>query len=100
MDLEDKRTIFIRMKGSIDNPKIEYDFKGLKTKIKEDIIKEKQTWKELKEQFKQDIGLGKKDTLDKKDNATQTKFELEKPKNNKLKPTLELKKKSEDDDDF
>ena len=100
MDLEDKRTIFIRMKGSIDNPKIEYDFKGLKTKIKEDIIKEKQTWKELKEQFKQDIGLGKKDTLDKKDKATQTKFELEKPKNNKLKPTLELKKKSEDDDDF
>ena len=100
MDLEDRRTIFIRMKGSIDNPKIEYDFKGLKTKIKEDIIKEKQTWKELKEQFKQDIGLGKQDTLDKKDKATQTKFELEKPKNNKLKPTLELKKKSEDDDDF
>ena len=30
----------------------------------------------------------------------QTKFELEKPKNNKLRPTLELKKKSEDDDDF
>jgi hypothetical protein len=100
MDLEDKRTIFIRMKGSIDNPKIEYDFKGLKSKIKEDIIKEKQTLKELKEQFKQDIGLGKKDTLDEKDKATQTKFELEKPKNNKLKPTLELKKKSEDDDDF
>ena len=56
--------------------------------------------KRTKEQFKQDIGLGKKDTLDKKDKATQTKFELEKPKNNKLKPTLELKKKSEDDDDF
>lgn len=100
MDLEDKRTIFIRMKGDIDNPKIEYDFKGLKSKIKEDIIKEKQTWKDLKEQFKQDIGLSKKDTLDKKNKATQNKFELEKPKNNSLKPTLELKKKTEDDDDF
>lgn len=100
MDIEDKRTIFIRMKGNIDNPKIEYDFKGLKSKIKEDIIKEKQNWKDLKEQFKQDIGLIKKDTLDKRNKATQNKFELEKPKNNSLKPTLELKKKTEDDDDF
>jgi len=86
------------MTGSMDDPKIKYDKKGLKQKIKEDLKQEKQTIKEL---LKAEFGLFKKDSLSKKPaNKAEQKFELEKPDNKSAKKALEVKKKKDDDDDF
>jgi hypothetical protein len=98
-DPENRRSVFIVMSGSIDNPTIKYDKKGAKEKIKEDIKQEKQTIKQI---LNEEFGWFKKDSV--KTNATNKsdqKFDIqfgdEKPKPNK---PLQPKKKEDDDEDF
>ncbi|WP_317899089.1 AsmA-like C-terminal region-containing protein [Aurantibacillus circumpalustris] len=93
-DPEYRRSAFIRMTGTIDNPDIKYDFKGQKEKIKDDIAREKKTMKQL---FKEEWNLFKKDTSVTKSKKPETVFELEKPEQASPKKTLELKKKEEED---
>ena len=98
-DPENRRSVFIRMTGPIDNPTIKYDRKGAKEKIKEDIKQEKQTIKQI---LKEEFGLFKKDSIKaKEEEKANQKFNIqfgeEKPKktNNGLQP-----KKKEDTEDF
>ncbi len=100
-DPENRRCVFVTMTGTVDNPVIKYDRKGLKQKIGEDIKVEKQNLKSL---LKEEFGLFKKDsTLSKtREEKAEQKFKIEfgdkkeaRPKNN-----LQPKKKAEDDDDF
>ncbi|MBL7930807.1 MAG: hypothetical protein JNL60_02840 [Bacteroidia bacterium] len=95
-DNDNKRSAFILMTGTIDNPVIKYDRKGLKEKIGSDIKKEKQN---LKQVLKEEFGLFKKDSLPEKKKNSDQEFELEKPNAQPTKKGLELKKK-EDEDDF
>lgn len=96
-DKENKRSAFLLMTGTIDDPVIKYDRKGLKEKIKGDIKQEKQNIKQL---LKDEFGLFRKDSATKKQKKEEQVFELEKPDNAPSKKTLELKKKKEDEDDF
>lgn len=99
-DPENRRSVFIVMTGTVDNPIIKYDRKGLKQKIGEDIKAEKQTLKQL---LKEEFGLFKKDsTLLKNDKPkAEEKFKIDygDPKESKPKQ-LQPKKKEDDDDDF
>lgn len=94
-DKENKRSAFVLMTGTVDNPIIKYDRKGLKDKIKNDLKEEKQSIKQL---LKEELGLFKKDSVIKKTNKADQPFELEKPTSSPSKKTLEQKKKEEDDD--
>ena len=97
-DKENRRSAFILMTGTVDNPIIKYDKKGLKEKIKNDLKEEKQTLKEL---LKEEFGLFKKDSA--KTNTqkkSNNQFELEKPKTNSTKKILEAPKKKTEDEDF
>jgi hypothetical protein len=99
-DPENRRSVFILMTGSIDNPIIKYDKKGAKEKIKEDIRQEKQNLKQL---LREEFGFFKKDSLKpiKTEEKSNQKFEIqfgeEKPKSQK---PLQPKKKDEEDEDF
>jgi hypothetical protein len=100
-DPDNRRSVFLLMKGNIDNPTITYDKSGAKQKIKEDIKAEKQTIKNI---LKEEFGLFKKDTLqNRKQNNLKSdqKFQLQvgdsETKNEK---SLQPKKKETDDDDF
>ncbi len=96
-DPENRRSVFILMTGSIDNPTIKYDRKGAKAKIKDDIKQEKQN---LKQVLKEEFGFFKKDSLKKETQKTNENFQIkvgdDEPKKAK---TLQPKKK-EDVDDF
>ena len=99
-DPENRRCVFVLMTGTVDNPIIKYDRKGLKQKIGEDIKAEKQTLKQL---LKEEFGLFKKDSALNKSQTpkAEEKFKIEfgekqEPKSKPLQP----KKKEEDDDDF
>jgi hypothetical protein len=100
-DTENKRCVFINMKGNIDNPVITYDRKAMKEKIKEDIKNEKQNLKSI---LKEEFGFFKKDTsikANKNENKADQRFIIDnntkqKEKENKLQP----KKKKEEDEDF
>ncbi len=70
-----KTSLFIAMKGKLDNPSITFDGKGAREKIKTDMAREKQTMKQL---LHEEWGLFKRDTTLKK-----TK-EPEKKKKNKV----------------
>ncbi len=98
-DKENRRSAFILMTGTVDNPIIKYDKKGLKDKIKSDIKDEKQNLKQL---LKNEFGLFKKDTLiSKSQQKASNQFEIEKPNTtNSNKKTLEAPKKKEEDEDF
>ncbi|MDX2174046.1 MAG: AsmA-like C-terminal region-containing protein [Bacteroidota bacterium] len=97
-DKENRRSAFILMTGTVDDPIIKYDKKGLKEKIKNDIKEEKQTLKKL---LKDEFGLFKKDSIKtNQQKKSDNKFELEKPKNNSSKKTLETPNKKEEDEDF
>ncbi len=98
-DPENRRSVFIKMTGPIDNPTIKYDRKGAKEKIKEDIKQEKQNIKHI---LKEEFGLFKKDSIkikeqEKANQNFKIQFGEEKPKktNNGLQP-----KKKEEEDDF
>lgn len=99
-DPDNRRSVYILMTGTVDNPVIKYDRKGLKQKIGEDIKAEKQTLKQI---LKEEFGLFKKDsTLIKSEpkKGDNTKFKLEEEKDKKKLNNLQPKKKEEDDEDF
>lgn len=99
-DPENRRSVYVLMTGTVDNPIIKYDRKGLKQKIGEDIKAEKQTLKQI---LKEEFGLFKKDsTLIKNEpKKGDQKFKLEDENKDKKKPNnLQPKKKEEDDEDF
>jgi hypothetical protein len=96
-DPENRRCVYLLMTGTVDNPIIKYDRKGLKQKIGEDIKAEKQTLKQI---LKEEFGLFKKDsTLIKTEpKKGDQKFKLETSEDKKKKNNLQPKKKEEDDD--
>ena len=98
-DPENRRCVYLLMTGTVDNPIIKYDRKGLKQKIGEDIKAEKQTLKQI---LKEEFGLFKKDsTLIKSEpKKGDQKFKLETEEKDKKKNNLQPKKKEEDDEDF
>lgn len=61
-----KTTLFLLMKGTVDNYKITYDTKGLKESFKEDLKEEKQTLKKI---LNNEFGWFKKDSTINKDNT-------------------------------
>lgn len=66
-----RTSLFISMTGPIDNPVIAYDGKGAREKIKQDIVKEKQSVKQI---LREEFGLFKKDsTLDRKRDDSKKK---------------------------
>ncbi|MBC7382917.1 MAG: hypothetical protein H7296_07960 [Bacteroidia bacterium] len=75
---EDEKTngmnLFITVKGPIDNLKFVYDKKAVKTKINQDIKKEK---KNLKEIFKQEFKIQRDSTLKKTEKKNEKNDELE-----------------------
>lgn len=70
-----KTSLFIAMKGNLDNPSITFDGKGAREKIKSDMAREKQSMKQL---LHDEWGLFKRDTT-----LNKTK-EPEKKKKNKV----------------
>ena len=96
-DPENRRSAFILMTGTVDNPIIKYDKQGLKEKIRADIKQENQNLKQL---LKEEFGLFRKDTLLQRKKTDEAKFELEKPGKPAPKKPLEPKKQKEDEDDF
>ena len=101
-DAENRRSVFILMTGSIDNPIIKYDRKGAKQKVKEDIQQEKQSIKQL---LKEEFGLFKKDSIPTNKNnplKSDQKFQIKigDADSKKDKPLQPKKKDTEDDDDF
>lgn len=94
-DPENRRSAFIRMSGTVDHPKFDYDKAGFKEKVKEDIRDRKQ---EAKRVLHEELGLFKKDSSIRPVKKAQPHFELEKTGNNPPKKTLEPKRKQEDDD--
>lgn len=100
-DPENRRSVYVLMTGTVDNPIIKYDRKGLKQKIGEDIKAEKQTLKQI---LKEEFGLFKKDsTLIKSEpKKGDQKFKIEpgEKKDDKKPNNLQPKKKEEDDEDF
>lgn len=100
-DPENRRCVYVLMTGTVDNPVIKYDKKGLKQKIGEDIKAEKQNLKQI---LKEEFGLFKKDsTLTKSDQPKgeqRFKIDFGEPKEKKKPNDLKPKKKEEEDDDF
>ena len=100
-DPDNRRCVFVHISGTYDSPIIEFDKKGMKEKIKEDLKNEKQNLKEI---LNQEFGLFKKDsTLYKKkeEKSTETKFEIDfGKKQNGKKEEPKSKKTEEDDEDF
>lgn len=70
--------IFLRMQGPIDDPKISYDGKKVREKIKEDMKKEQTT---IKQMLFEDFGLFKKDTTIRKEDALPKKEHKDRIKN-------------------
>jgi uncharacterized protein involved in outer membrane biogenesis len=96
-DKENRRSAFILMTGTIDNPIIKYDRQGLKEKIKNDIKQEKQTIKQL---LREEFGLFKRDSTLKKAKKTEETFDLERPETRESNKSFETKRKKEEEDDF
>jgi hypothetical protein len=93
-DPDNRRSAFVLMTGTVDNPIIKYDRTGLKQKIKEDIKQEKQNLKQI---LKEEFGLFKKDSIKGKEvKKVDTEFKLEKEST----PKKSKQNKEEEDDDF
>ncbi|MBK7666054.1 MAG: hypothetical protein IPJ32_01155 [Sphingobacteriaceae bacterium] len=97
-DPENRRSVYILMTGTVDNPIIKYDRKGLKQKIGEDLKAEKQTLKQI---LKEEFGLFKKDsTINQTEKTKAQNFKIETENKTKKSNNLQPKKKEEDDEDF
>ncbi len=70
--------LFLRMQGPINDPKISYDGKKVREKIKEDMKKEQTT---IKQMLFEDLGLFKKDTTIRKEDALPKKDHKDRVKN-------------------
>lgn len=66
------RSLFISMTGTVDDPVIKYDKRGMFQKIKDDIKKQKQ---DLKDLLREEFGWFKKDSAKVKDQKEQKKKE-------------------------
>ncbi len=98
-DPENKRCVYLTITGTVDNPIIKYDRKGMKQKIKEDIKEEKQNLKAI---LNEEFGLFKKDSaIIKKKKEEKVKAE-QKFKVDFSGKDADKKKEiiDEDDDDF
>jgi hypothetical protein len=96
-DEQNRRKLFVRIYGTMDNLKYSVDKQGIKEKIKEDFALQKTEMKKIfQEEFK-----GKKDSTM---NKSKAKFELEDEKpNSKMqenKNPFNKKKKADEDDDY
>lgn len=94
-DPENRRSAFVLMTGTVDEPKFSYDKRGLREKVREDLKSEKT---DIRRVLREEFGLFKKDSLTRRDKKSETTFELEKPAGQSTKKTLEPKRKPEDDD--
>ena len=68
-----KTRLFISMKGPVNKPSISYDSKGMQQKFREDLKTEKKLMKQI---FKEEFGLFKKDSSlisNQKDQTQKTK---------------------------
>src|SRR5690606_4962662 len=73
--------IFLKMTGTVDDPRIAYDRKGLRKKWENDLQEEKQTIKSiLREEFGKDPGEDANDALEK---HQEYDFQMEWEENNK-----------------
>lgn len=94
-DEQNRRKLFVRIYGPLDNLKYSVDKQGIKEKMKEDFAMQKSELKKIfREEFK-----GRKDSAG---NNPKTKFELENenPKSNENKNQINKKKKTDEDDDY
>lgn len=82
------RSIPLLITGTVDDPIVKYDVKGLKQKIKEDIQKEKENIKTI---LREEFGWFKKDSLKnaKKKEAENTKFKIKWDEDGKANPEKE-----------
>jgi len=100
-DPDNKRSVFLSMKGNINNPIITYDRKAMKEKIKNDIINEKNNLKNI---LKEEFGLFKKDTTlnrSNKNNKSDQVFIIDNSnKSQEKKDKLQSKKASQEEEDF
>ena len=92
-----RTTLFLKMTGTVDDPKISYDRKGLRNKWKEDLAEEKQTIKQI---LKEEFG-GEERTEEKKDYEFELEWEDEtneekEEDNDQIKQTKQ-KEKSKDE---
>ena len=98
-----KTSLFLHLKGTMDDYKVSYDTKGLKESFKEDLKKEKTTLKTI---LKKEFGWFKKDTTIKKEKekkddgliieweeAEEGKKEDKKTESKKITPLKKKKKK-------
>jgi len=95
-DPDNRRSAFILMTGTVDEPIIKYDRKGMKQKIKEDIKQEKHNLKQI---LKDEFGLFKKDSIPQKDNKkADQQFKLE--KSDQKKKDDDKRKEEDEGEDF
>jgi hypothetical protein len=71
---ENKLTLFVGMKGTVENPKFYYEKIGVKDKFKQDLKTEKET---LKGMLKEEFNLFKNDTSVKVNNTQKDNFKYE-----------------------
>jgi hypothetical protein len=92
-DPDNRRCAYILMTGTVDDPKIRYDKKGFREKVREDIRKEKQDLKKMiREELNVFRGGSQPDGRAQKDPGTVIAKEATPKKN------VELKRKDEDED--
>ncbi len=66
--------LFISMKGPVDDPKFSYDKKAVSQKIAQDLKADQQNVKQL---LKQEFGIFKKDTAQKKENNKKVEMQID-----------------------
>ncbi len=97
-DPENRRSAFILMTGTVDEPVIKYDKQGFREKVKQDIKQEKQNLKQI---IKEEISSIRNEPAAKAPKESPQVLQIEKPVDKTApKKTIELKKREEDDEDF
>jgi hypothetical protein len=94
-DPSNRRMAFILMTGTVDDPKIRYDRKGMKQKVREDIKAEKQNLKQI---LKEEIGMFKKDSTLTTSKNEKVTFKLEEDKPAPKPKELQVRKRPEEED--
>ncbi|MCF8331849.1 MAG: hypothetical protein K9H84_05300 [Bacteroidales bacterium] len=87
-----RTTIFLKVFGTTDNPKFEYDTKGLKQKLQKDLKNEKI---ELKQVMHEELGLFRGDTTIKQKPKTEREIRREKKRKEKEKRKERIEKQEE-----
>lgn len=87
-----RTTLFLKVFGTTDNPKFDYDTEGLKQKLKEDLNQEKT---ELKQIMHDELGLFRGDTTIKKRPKTEREIKREERRKEKEERKEQIKKQEE-----